>query len=109
MTKNEIGVIAAAGLVATIGLASLYNASPRYNDSPMNAVMTSVHEELPAILPKNEIALPPLIDTLDELVFASSVEEVATPLPEIVFEDTLPEILPPLTEFELPPLEGEVS
>lgn len=108
MTLKELGLIGAAGTAALLGIATFYDNAPRYADAPMTSVMTSVHEELPVILPVQETVLPPLIDTLDAFVFASSVEEVAAPLPEIVFEDTLPEILPPLTELELPPLEGEV-
>jgi len=108
MTKKETALVASAGICTLVGIAAFYDQAPRYADSPMNAVMTSVHEELPVILPVQETVLPPLMDTLDAFVFASSVEEVAAPLPEIVFDNTLPEILPPLTELELPPLEGEV-
>ena len=106
MTLKELGLIGAAGTVVLVGIATFYDNAPRYSDAPMTSVMTSVHEELPVILPVKEIPLPPLME--EELVFASSVEETAEPLPEIVFEDTLPVILPPLTEVELPPLQGEV-
>jgi len=108
MTLKELGLIGAAGTVVLVGIATFYDNAPRYSDAPMTSVMTSVHEELPVILPVKEIPLPPLTDELDAFVFASSVEEIAEPLPEIVFEDTLPVILPPLTEVELPPLQGEV-
>ena len=106
MTKNETSLVAAASICTLVGIAAFYDQAPRYADAPMTSVMTSVHEALPVILPAKEIPLPPLME--EQLVFASSVEETAEPLPEIVFEDTLPVILPPLTELELPPLEGEV-
>ena len=106
MTKNETSLVAAAGICTLVGIAAFYDQAPRYADSPMTSVMTSVHEPLLVILPVEKIALPPLMEPA--LVFASSVEEIAEPLPEIAFNETLPEILPPLTEIELPPLEGEV-
>tara|TARA_R110000822_G_scaffold293228_1_gene415249 strand:- start:1496 stop:1819 length:324 start_codon:yes stop_codon:yes gene_type:complete len=107
VNKNEASLLAASGVVILVGIASFYySQESRYSIAPITSIITSVDNRLPTILPVEEMVLPPLMEP--ELAFVSSVTEIEEPLPEIVFEDTLPEILPPLTEYELPPLQGEV-
>lgn len=93
----------ASNITFLIILAGLITTAIYISKVPIPETITvELLPEIPAY--DNVTQLPPL--TMPEVVFSTSITEVAEPLPEITFEDTLPEILPPLTEVELPPLQG---